>query len=66
MPRTLKNKKKPEGKIEKPEDKAWLDWYSKLDVAEHEAKLAQLGLDQEDIKEWEEVEGFKKPVKKKK
>jgi hypothetical protein len=66
MPKSLKNRKIPEGKIEKPEDKVWLDWYNKLDAKEHEEKLSQLGLDQDDIQEWEEVEGFKKPEKKKK
>ena len=66
MPRSLKNRKIPKGKIEKPEDKAWQAWYKGLDVKEHEKHLAQLGLDTGDIEEWEEVEGFKKPGKKKK
>lgn len=62
------NQKKPapEGKIEKGEDKAWQEWYNGLDVKEHEQHLKQLGLDKEDIEEWEEVEGFKKPVQAKK
>lgn len=52
-----------QGKNAKSEDKAWNDWYEKLDVAEHEKYLAQLGLDKEDIEEWEEAEGFKKKPK---
>lgn len=57
-----KTKKPPEGtKIEKPEDKAWKEWYNGLDVKEHEKHLTQLGLDKEDIEEWEEVEGYKEP-----
>ena len=60
MPRKLK--KPTEGaKLEKPEDKAWKEWYDGLDVKEHEKHLAQLGLDKEDINEWEEVEGYKEP-----
>jgi len=51
----------PEGKIDKPGDKEWTEWYKNLDVKEHEKHLAQLGLDKEDIGEWEEIEGFKKP-----
>jgi hypothetical protein len=48
-----------EGKIEKPEDKAWKEWYDKLDPKEHEEYLSKLGLDKDDIEEWEETEGFK-------
>ena len=66
MPRKSKPKSKPEGKIDKPEDKAWQDWYSKLDVKEHENYLSKLGLGKDDIEEWEEAEGLKKPAKKKK
>jgi len=57
---------KPEGKIEKAEDKIWHEWFDKLDVKEHEQKLKQLGLDKEDIEEWEEAEGIQKTPKKKK
>ncbi len=64
MPRRMKAK--PGGKIEKPEDKAWKEWYDKLGAKEHEKYLGQLGLGKNDIDEWEEVEGFKKPDKKKK
>jgi len=61
MPRKLK--KPPEGvKIEKPEDTAWKEWYEGLDVKEHEKHLSQLGLDKDDIEEWEEMEGYKEPT----
>lgn len=43
----------PDGKIEKPEDKSWKDWYEKLDPKEHEEYLAKLGLEKEEIDEWE-------------
>ena len=66
MPSRKKPKPKLEGHIEKPEDKAWKEWVEGLDVKEHEQKLAQLGLDKEDIAEWEEVEGLKKTKKKSK
>jgi len=59
-------KRAPRGKIEKPEDKAWREWFDNLDVKAHEAHLAKLGLDKEDIAEWEELEGFKKPASAKK
>ena len=61
-----KIKPTPEGKIEKSEDKSWQDWYNNLDAKEHEDYLSKLGLDKEDIAEWEEAEGFKKSGKKKK
>lgn len=50
----LGRRKKPvsEGKIEKPEDKAWEEWFNKLDTKEHEKYLKQLGLDDEEIQEW--------------
>ncbi|MDD5163205.1 MAG: hypothetical protein PHD95_03285 [Candidatus ainarchaeum sp.] len=54
--RTLKSKK--EGKIEKPEDKDWQEWYGKLDKKEHEKMLSQLGLDKEDIEEWDQHKVF--------
>jgi len=63
MPRRMRTK--PEGKIEKPEDKAWQEWYDKLDAKEHENYLSKLGLDKEDIDEWEEDQGLKKAKKKK-
>ncbi len=66
MPKKAKLKPRPEGKIEKSGDKEWTEWYNGLDVKEHEKHLAQLGLDKDDIEEWEETEGFKKPENKKK
>ena len=51
-------KPKREGKIEKAEDKAWREWYEKLDKKEHEKMLAQLGLDREDINDWENHKVF--------
>ncbi len=56
----------PGGKIDKPEDKAWREWFNKLDAKEHEDYLSKLGLDKGDIEEWEETEGFKKSHKTKK
>ncbi|MBN1941388.1 MAG: hypothetical protein JW772_04370 [Candidatus Diapherotrites archaeon] len=50
----MKSKAAKKQKIEKPEDKDWLDWYNKLDNKEHEKKLAQLGLEKEEIEEWEQ------------
>ena len=61
MPRARVSRKVPEGRIEKPEDKAWKEWFDKLSIKEHESYLAKLGLDEEDIKEWEEE--FKKKKK---
>jgi len=63
MPRRIGPK--PEGKIEKPEDKAWQDWYGKLEAKDHEEYLAKLGLEKEEIEEWEQAEGIKKAGKKK-
>lgn len=63
MPRKAKLKPLPAEKIEKPGDKEWNKWYKSLDAKEHEKHLTQLGLDKEDIEEWEEIEGFKKPSK---
>ncbi len=45
------------------EDKAWKDWFSKLKKEDHEQYLAKLGLDDEDIGEFEEDFGFKKKSK---
>lgn len=63
MPRRIKSS--AVGRIEKPEDKSWQEWYNGLDVKQHENYLSKLGLDREEINEWEEAEGFKKPKKKK-
>tara|TARA_Y100000310_G_C20177440_1_gene576494 strand:+ start:170 stop:361 length:192 start_codon:yes stop_codon:yes gene_type:complete len=61
-----RKKPAPEGHLNKPEDQAWNEWFKGLDVKEHEKHLAQLGLNKEDIAEWEEAEGIKKkPAKKK-
>ena len=63
MPRRL-----PPGsnrKIETSEDKAWQEWFDKLDIKEHGQYLSKLGLDKGEIEEWESTGGFKKPDKKK-
>lgn len=52
MPRTLK---KPKGKIDKPEDREWREWFSKLGKKDHERLYAKLGLTDEDEEELEEV-----------
>lgn len=62
----MRRKQVPDGKIEKPEDKEWKKWYETLGVEEHEQYLGKLGLDREDIEEWEEAEGLKKSKSKKK
>ena len=51
-------------KIEGPEGKSWQKWFSELSVKEHENYLSKMGLDKEDIAEWEEHEGIKKKKKK--
>jgi hypothetical protein len=51
----------PEGKIEKAEDKVWKEEFDSMKVEDHEKILHQLGLDEEDIQEWEEMAGFKEP-----
>ncbi len=60
-------KKKREGKPlpEKPEDKIWREEFNKLTLDDHNAKLRSLGLDDEDIEEFDEVfqEDFKKKKK---
>ena len=48
-----KGRATPDGRIEKPEDKDWQQWYSKLSNKEHNEYLAKLGLDGDDIKDWE-------------
>jgi len=63
MPKKAKLKSRPEGKLEKAGDKEWNKWYEGLDAKEHEKHLAQLGLDKDDIEDWEEGEGFKEPSK---
>lgn len=57
--------------IEKPEDKIWKEWFTKLKPEDHEHYLEKLGLDQEDMEELpaietqlHEIEGENKPVDK--
>lgn len=49
-------RKKKEGHpiAEKPEDRAWREWFSKLSLDEHNKKLRDLGLDEEDLKEFDD------------
>lgn len=42
-------------KIEKSEDKEWRKWYETLGNKDHESMLKQLGLDEEDISDWERM-----------
>jgi len=58
--------KKKEGKPigEKPEDKPWREWFNKLSIEEHDQYLEKLGLDKEDIEEFNE--DFKDSKKKQK
>lgn len=50
---------------EKPEDKAWQQWFQGLSMEEHDRKLRELGLDEEDVGEFnEKFVGSKKPDKK--
>ena len=50
----MKNRALPEGRIEKPEDREWRQWFEKLDKDKHTEYLAKLGLDNEEIRELEE------------
>jgi len=43
-------------KIEKAEDKEWQKWYEELDEKEHAARLKQLGLEDDEIDEWEDMQ----------
>lgn len=47
-------KPRPDGKIENADDKAWKQWFSEIPDKEHDDYLKQLGLDEEDMKEWHE------------
>jgi hypothetical protein len=49
-------KKRKEGKPlkEKPEDKIWREEFEKMSLEEHNQKLRELGLDDEDIEEFDE------------
>ena len=58
MARTGAVKKSAEGaKLEKPEDRAWNEWFSGLKEEDHKKHLAQLGLDAEDVEDWKEMHG---------
>lgn len=52
----VKKKNTHSKKIEKSEDKEWRKWYEGLDEKEHEAKLKQLGLADDEIEEWENLQ----------
>lgn len=49
----------PDGRIEKPEDRVWKEEFEAMTVEDHERALHQLGLDDEEIEEWEETVGYK-------
>jgi len=55
MVRSIKTQ--PKGKIEKPEDKLWREWFEKIPENGHDEYLQKLGLDQSDIQEWHTSRG---------
>ena len=57
--------KKKEGKPigNKVEDKPWREWFDKLSLEDHDKYLEKLGLDNEDIEEFNEDFGEKKEEK---
>jgi hypothetical protein len=61
---TLRNRKRLEGKIVKPEDKIWKEQFDHLSKDEHLEKLHLLGLDDEEaeilVEDFEEVKKGKK------
>lgn len=61
---SLKNRKKPEGKIVKPEDKIWREQFDHLSKDDHLEKLHLLGLDDEEaevlVDDFEEVKKGRK------
>jgi len=61
---SLKNRKRPEGKIVKPEDKIWKEQFDHLSKDDHLEKLHLLGLDDEEaevlVEDFEEVKKGKK------
>lgn len=61
---SLRNRKRPEGKIVKPEDKIWKDQFDKMSKDDHLEKLHLLGLDDEEadelVEDFEEVKKGKK------
>lgn len=63
--------KKMRDHIEKPEDKVWKDWFTKLKPEDHEHYLEKLGLGEDDLDELpaietqlHEIEGEAKPQEK--
>ena len=62
--KSLKNRKIPEGKIEKPEDNIWKKQFDELSKEDHLAKLRMLGLDDDEaevlVEDFEEVKKGKK------
>ena len=61
---TLKNRRLPSGKIEKPEDTIWRQQFEKMGKDDHLEKLHMLGLDDEEaevlVEDFEEVKKGKK------
>lgn len=61
---SLKNRKRPDGKIVKPEDKIWREQFDQLTKDDHREKLHLLGLDDEEaeelVEDFEEVKKGKK------
>lgn len=62
--KSLKNRRLPTGKIEKPEDKIWRQQFDKLTKDDHLEKLHMLGLDDDEVEvladDFEEVKKGKK------
>ncbi len=48
---------------EKAEDKVWKQWFQGLSLEEHDRKLKELGLDDEDVEEFNDKFTGKKPAK---
>ena len=61
---SLQNRKRPEGKIVKPEDKIWKEQFDHMTKDDHLEKLHLLGLDDEEaevlVEDFEEVKKGKK------
>lgn len=61
---SMRNRKRPEGKIVKPEDKIWKEQFDHLSKDDHLEKLHLLGLDDEEaevlVEDFEEVKKGKK------
>ncbi len=49
---------------EKVEDKAWTQWFQGLSMEDHDRKLRELGLDEEDVEEFNETFDAKKAQQK--